>query len=171
MGSNPSYPAKKYWNENRNDRIEKKKAEKAEKAEKKRKKVKKERKEKMQKVNQKIITLSFLAFSGLIAFCFGVLVEKLAVNWMFLNNWWAKEEIRHGVPVVLAVGLFLLLQFRKSTCVWAEEVLMELKRVVFPSRKDVMSLTIAVCIMVLISSAIIAVFDLLSGYVVGWLVY
>ena len=125
----------------------------------------------MHKANQKIITLSFLAFSGLVSFCLATLMEKIAVNWMFLNYWWSKDELRHGLPVILAIGLFLFLQFRKSTCVWAEEVLMELKRVVFPTRKDVMSLTFAVCIMVLISSLIIAVFDLLSGYVVGWLVY
>ena len=125
----------------------------------------------MHKANQKIITLSFLAFSGLVSFCLAALVEKIAVNWMFLSYWWSKDEVRHGIPVAVAVVLFLFLQFRKSTCTWAEEVLMELKRVVFPSRKDVLSLTFAVCVMVMISSLIIAVFDLLSGYVVGWLVY
>ena len=63
----------------------------------------------MQKVNQKIITLSFLAFSGLVSpFALEFLSKSLAVNWMFLNYWWAKDEIRHGVPMVLAVGLVLV---------------------------------------------------------------
>jgi len=44
---------------------------------------------------------------------------------------------------------------------------MELKKIVWPSRKDTVAMTIVVIMMVLISGVVFAVFDGLSSYMIG----
>ena len=61
------------------------------------------------------------------------------------------------------------LQFNKNILVWADEVIAEIKKVVWPPTKDTRGMTIVVVIMVLISSVIVSVFDMFSGFVLNQL--
>lgn len=79
------------------------------------------------------------------------------------------DFVKHGVPVVTALLLFAALQFNKKVLAWGEEVALEIRKVVWPSRKDTTAMTVVVVIMVLISSVIITTFDFVSGYMVNYL--
>ena len=62
-------------------------------------------------------------------------------------------------------AIFLMLQFNEKVLVWGDEVVVEIKKVVWPSQKDVTTTTTAVIIMVVISSLVISSFDVISAYV------
>ncbi|HWU42348.1 MAG TPA: preprotein translocase subunit SecE, partial [Bdellovibrio sp.] len=76
---------------------------------------------------------------------------------------------RHGLPVALGIVLFAVLQFNPRVLAWGEEVVTEIRKVVWPSRKDTTAMTIVCVVMVLISSVIISTFDLVSGFFINYL--
>ncbi len=123
----------------------------------------------MENTNSKIITMSFLAFAGLVGFTIATLLRVFSGAFGFIAKAMSYDLVKHGIPVAFAVGLFLYLQLNKKTLVWAEEVIAEVKKVVWPPGKDTRGMTIIVVVMVLISSAIVSFFDMFSGYVLNLL--
>lgn len=124
----------------------------------------------MDKTNQKIMTLSFVAFSALIGLSFSLLLKTFAASFAVVASIHSIDLVKHGLPVGVAILLFLSLQFNKKVLAWGEDVALEIRKVVWPSRKDTTAMTIVVVIMVLISSVIITTFDFVSGYLVNYLV-
>ena len=80
------------------------------------------------------------------------------------------DLFRHGLPITVALVLFLYLQFNKSILTWADEVFAEIKKVVWPSGKDTRGMTIIVVVMVLISAVIITSFDWFSAFALDALI-
>jgi preprotein translocase subunit SecE len=115
--------------------------------------------------NSKIITLSLALFSAIIGFAVHKLIISFAGAFGVIARLAGSDFVRHIFPVALALVLFLTLQFSSKIVAWADEVVSELKKVVFPSRKDTTAMTVVVVVMVLVSSVIITTFDFLSGYV------
>ncbi len=124
----------------------------------------------MAKTNQKIMTLSFVAFSALIGLSLSLLLKTFAASFAVVARIHSIDLVKHGLPVGVAILLFLSLQFNKKVLAWGEDVALEIRKVVWPSRKDTTAMTIVVVIMVLISSVIITTFDFVSGYLVNYLV-
>lgn len=123
----------------------------------------------MDKTNQKILTMSFVAFSAIIGLSVSLLLKTFAGSFALMARLQNIDFVKHGVPVLVAIGLFLALQFNKSVLAWGEDVALEVRKVVWPSRKDTTAMTIVVVVMVLISSVIITTFDFVSGYLVNYL--
>jgi preprotein translocase subunit SecE len=119
----------------------------------------------MDKTNSKILTLSFAITAALIGFTLQLLIKIFAGAFGAVARMADSDFVRHGLPVLVGFGLFFLLQFNPRIRAWAEEVVTEIRKVVFPSRKDVTFMTISAIIMVAISTGIIWSFDLVSGYV------
>lgn len=124
----------------------------------------------MDNTNSKIVTLSFLAFSALIGFTLSTLLRVFSGAFGIVARAMEQDLVRHGLPVAVAIGLFLYLQFNKNILTWADEVIAEVKKVVWPPSKDVRGMTVVVVIMVLISSVIVSVFDMFSGFVLNQLI-
>lgn len=124
----------------------------------------------MDKANSKIMTLSFLAFAALIGFTVATLVTVLSSAFGIVAKITDLDVVRHGLPIVVALGTFLYLQLNKDILSWADEVITEIKKVVWPPTKDVKGMTIVVVIMVMLSAVIIATFDMLSGFVLNQLI-
>jgi preprotein translocase subunit SecE len=80
------------------------------------------------------------------------------------------DIVKHGFPVLIGLGLFVYLQFNSKVLVWGDEVVVEIRKVVWPSKKDTTGMTVVVIVMVLISSLIIAAFDFLSGYIINYFI-
>lgn len=120
--------------------------------------------------NSKIVTLCIVAVSILIGFTLSTLLRALSGAFGIIAQVMNFDWFKHGVPVVVGLGLFIALQFNKKFLVWADEVIAEIKKVVWPSIKDTRGMTIVVIIMVFISSIIISVFDLFSGFVLNQLI-
>ena len=123
----------------------------------------------MDNTNSKIVTLSFLAFSALVGFTIATLLRVFSGAFGIVAKAMEFDLVRHGLPVVVAVGLFAYLQLNKGILNWADEVIAEVKKVVWPPIKDTRGMTIIVVIMVFISGIIVSLFDALSGFVLNQL--
>lgn len=121
----------------------------------------------MDKTNQKILTVSFATAGALLGLTLSLLISAFAGIFGWMANLAGQDWFRHGLPVVAAFALFLFLQFNSRTLQWGDEVVSELRKVVWPSRKDTTAMTIVVCIMVVVSSLVISSFDFVSGYVLN----
>jgi preprotein translocase subunit SecE len=53
--------------------------------------------------------------------------------------------------------------------VWGDEVILEIKKVIWPSRKDTVAMSIVVVVMVIISGLIVSSFDFISGYLINFM--
>lgn len=124
----------------------------------------------MDRANNKIITVSFVVAAILLWLCVRLLIETFAATFGVVARAVDSDVVRHGLSVGAALALFAALQFNSRVRSWAEEVVIELRKVVFPSRKDTMAMTTVVVIMVIISGLIIMTFDFLSGYLVNSIV-
>ena len=111
--------------------------------------------------NKKILTLSFAGAGALAAYVCSVLLTTLAAAFGVVAHYISNDYIIHGLPVVVGLAVFFYLQFNKEVLVWADEVIVEIKKVVWPSQKDTTAMTIVVCIFVVISGFCLAVFDLI----------
>lgn len=123
----------------------------------------------MEKANSKILTVSFALAAILVAATTSLLIKAFAGAFGFVAKAADSDVIRHGLPVVLGLVVFAVLQFNPRILSWGEEVVSEIRKVVWPSRKDTTAMTIACIVMVLISSVIISSFDLISGFFINYL--
>lgn len=121
----------------------------------------------MEKMNSKILTMSF-ALAGLLGgFTLHLLIAILAGAFGSVARMADSDVVRHGVPVAFGLALFAILQFNPRTWSWGEEVVGEVRKVVWPSGKDTTAMTIVVIIFVLLASVIITAFDFLSGHLMN----
>ncbi|MBX3017448.1 MAG: preprotein translocase subunit SecE [Bdellovibrionaceae bacterium] len=121
----------------------------------------------MDKTNQKILTVAFATAGAIFGLTLSLLITALSGIFGWMANLAGQDWFRHGLPVAAGFGLFLFLQFSPKMLQWGDEVVSELRKVVWPSRKDVTAMTIVVCIMVVVSSLVISSFDFVSGYVLN----
>ena len=120
--------------------------------------------------NVKIITLSFVAAGFLTAFVVRILFEFVAVYSGVVATAYGQEWVRHGVPVLAGLAMFLSLQLKEKTRVWAHEVVVEVRKVVWPSRQATLGMTVLVCIILMISGFVLGLFDLASSAVVNFII-
>lgn len=126
----------------------------------------------MENTNKKVITVSFLLAGILIGIVVSVLMETLgAVTTGAFGRFVSQDAVRHGLPVVIGFATFLILQLNKRVNFWADEVVTELARVVWPSRKDTTAMTVMVCVMLLISGVFFGLLDVVSGTLIDWLLH
>lgn len=123
----------------------------------------------MDKTNSKIITLSFAMVAALVGLVVSLLLKTFAGAFGIIARAQDMDLFRHGLPLAVAFGLFAALQFNPKVVAWYDDVVVEVRKVTWPSRKDVIAMTSVVVVMVLISSVIISSFDLISGYLVNGL--
>ena len=118
---------------------------------------------------KKFMTLSFLIAGALVFWVMGVLLDTAAGSFATIARLKAMPVVLHGFPLVCAVATFLWLQLSEKNKVFTTEVITETSKVVWPSQRDIKSLTIAVGIMILIAGMILAGFDIVAGKALGLL--
>lgn len=123
----------------------------------------------MDKTNSKVLTLSFALASALAGFTLHLLIKILAGAFGAVARMADTDMVRHILPVVFGLVMFALLQFNPRVLTWGEEVVVEIRKVVWPSGKDTTAMTIVVVIFVIIASFIITSFDLLAGQAINLL--
>lgn len=123
----------------------------------------------MEKANSKILTISFASAAILVGLTLSLLIKAFAGAFGVVAKLADSDLIRHGFPVVVGFAFFAALQFNPRVLAWAEEVVVEIRKVVWPTRKDTTAMTIACVVMVLVSSVIISSFDLISGFFINYL--
>lgn len=119
----------------------------------------------------KISTMSFLSAAILTWLTVGILFRTLAGAFGVVQRMYSIDALTHGLPLAAGALVFLYLQFSPKASAWAEDVILEVSKVVWPSKKDTTAMTIVVIIMVLIASAILFVFDnvarLIMSFIIG----
>jgi preprotein translocase subunit SecE len=123
----------------------------------------------MEKTNSKILTLSFAIAGALVGLTSHLLLKAFAGAFGVVARFADSDIVRHGLPIALGFVVFAALQFNPRVTSWAEEVVLEVRKIVWPSRKDVTAMTIVCVVMVLISSVIISSFDMISGFFINFL--
>lgn len=123
----------------------------------------------MDKSTSKILTVSFAAGGILIGLTLHLLLQAFAGAFGVVARLTDADLVRHGFPVLVGFIVFAVLQFNPRVLAWGEEVVVEVKKVVWPSRKDTVAMTIVVLIMVAISSLIITGFDGMSAAIIKWI--
>lgn len=123
----------------------------------------------MDKTNSKILTLSFALVAALSGLTLRLLIKSFAGAFGIIARLSDSDFVRHGVPVIFGLLVFAVLQFNPRVLVWADEVVVEVRKVVWPSQKDMTAMTLVVIVMVLISSVIVTSFDFVSGYLINQL--
>ena len=126
--------------------------------------------DKMTDSNQKYITVSFVLAGAIAAYIAKILLESLASTWGLAARYVQGDLIIHGVPVTVGLIVFLIFQFNSKSVKWADEVLVEIKKVVWPSRKDTVLTSVVVTFMLLISGVLLGAFDLVSNYLMKYII-
>ena len=116
---------------------------------------------------KKIVNVCFVA-AGFLAFLVVNIILKTLIQTIGIGiRGNALFWIEHGVPVVAGVLTFGFLQFNPKAAAWAEEVVVEISKVVWPTRQQTVGMTIVVCVMVIISGVILGLLDILSGQAIN----
>ena len=113
--------------------------------------------------NLKIVTVSFVIFSFLLAYVAKVVFETLSVAVGFFAAYYSMDVFRHGIPIAVGLSVFLLFQFKDSYRVLADEVVTEVRKVVWPTKKELYSMTTVVCVILIVSGLVLGLFDLVAG--------
>jgi len=112
--------------------------------------------------NSKIMTMAFVAMGFLIALVVQVLFENLSVSFAVIARAHNNETLRHALPIGLGLFTFAMLQFNPKVRTWADECIAEVRKVVWPSRKDTIAMTMVCCLMVVVVGILLGVFDFAS---------
>lgn len=121
----------------------------------------------MDRTNNKLITSSFALFAFIIGLTLSLLIKAFSGAFGIVARMTESDAIRHGLPVLVGLFIFVYLQFNGRTAAWADEVINEVRKVTWPNQKDLIAMTIAVIVMVLISSVIISGFDFMSTLLIN----
>lgn len=111
---------------------------------------------------KKMTTLGFLTAGFLSYLTINILFRSAAGVLPLAQRMYSIDMVGHGVPIAFGLLVFLLLQFNPKTLLWAEEVVLEVSKVVWPSQKDTVGMTIVVCVFVAIASALLVVIDFVA---------
>jgi len=76
-----------------------------------------------------------------------------------------------SIRCAFGIVAFFILQFNKGTLAWADDVVSELRKIVWPSRKDTVAMTVMVCVMLLISGIVLGLYDVIGGTLIDWLLH
>lgn len=107
--------------------------------------------------------VSFVLFAFLAAYVAQVIFETLSVAFGLFAQYYSMDLFRHGIPIVAGFSTFLTLQLKTSYRQLADEVVTEVKKVVWPSKKELYSMVTVVCVILIVSGLVLGAFDMIAG--------
>lgn len=119
-----------------------------------------------EKSNQNLVNFGFVLAGVIGYFVTNVLLEVLAGTFGSVARFRNIELVRHGLPVGVAIAIFLILFLNPKVQKWGDEVITEVGKVVWPSRKDTIAMTIVCCVMVVIAGLGLGVYDFLASQLI-----
>lgn len=120
-----------------------------------------------EKSNQNIVNAALVAAGFLAYFVVAMIFESLAGAFGAVARLLSQEAIKHGIPVAAGLITFLSLFLNKKVHTFFDESVMEVRKVVWPSRQDTTAMTIVCCVMVVLAGLGLWVFDSISSQLIG----
>lgn len=119
-----------------------------------------------EKGNQNIISFAFVCAGFLGYLLTAVVLEVLAGTFGAAARFRNIPAVQHGLPVTAGIITFLILFLNKKIYTWADECVTEIRKVVWPSRKDTTAMTMVVIVMVLLSGVGLGAMDFISSQLI-----
>lgn len=119
-----------------------------------------------EKSNESIVSFAFVLASALAAYLTSTLFEIFGATFGAVARIRNIQAVQHGLPIVIGLGLFLYLLFNKRAHTWADEAVTEVRKVVWPSKKDVTAMTMVVCVMVVLAGVGLGIFDFFASQLI-----
>jgi preprotein translocase subunit SecE len=119
-----------------------------------------------EKNNQSIINFGFVIAGFMAFYIVNVALDVLAGAFGAVARFRDIELVKHGVPVGAGILVFLILLTNVKVKVWADESVSEVRKVVWPSRKDTTAMTIVCCVMVVMAGVGFGVFDFFASQLI-----
>ena len=124
----------------------------------------------MNEDNKKFVTVSFVVTGILVGLTVNLLLELLAAHFSLAARIESNTELANGIPVALGILVFVVLQFNKTTSSFMDGVIAELRKVVWPSRKDTGLMTVVVTITLIFSGIVVGIYDSIWAYLIKFFV-
>lgn len=110
------------------------------------------------------IVLIFAIIGFLSGLVLHLVLNVLAPFWgPWVSSHWGRDLILHALPATLGLVTFLALLFNPYALGLAFEILQEWDKIHWPSQKEVVAMTWAVLLMVLLIALLVGLFDLGVG--------
>ncbi len=125
----------------------------------------------MEKQNvKKVMTLSFLGAAILAYVVVNIVFRALAADLALVARLYDKDWVSNGLPLIVAVIVFSVMQFSPKIVAWAEDVVIEVSKVVWPTGRDTFVLTVVVCVFCVISAALLMGIDFIAKNLVQFII-
>jgi preprotein translocase subunit SecE len=121
--------------------------------------------------NRKIIVASYVGASIILWYLTRQGLQGLYVGLYQVRRLPGIALIREFLPVIVGLATFFILLLNTKVGSFLDEVVLELKKVTWPSREDVVKSTAVVLVCVLFASCVLAVFDIAFGRVIGYFLH
>lgn len=115
---------------------------------------------------KKIVFSCFLIFAVLVFLAFSKLTSSVVGYFGFYAYGEFVEVIVRIFPIAISLGLFLGFYRNEKANTYMTEVVAELKKVTWSSKKEVWAATVVVIIAVLISAVLLGLFDSLWSFLI-----
>lgn len=122
------------------------------------------------KSNQNVINAALVACGFIAYFVATTLFETLASAFGPVARVYSQDAVKHGIPVAIGVGTFLILFLNAKVHLFLDEAVVELRKVVWPSRKDTTAMTIICCVMVVLAGIAFGIFDFVASQLIKFFV-
>jgi preprotein translocase SecE subunit len=119
-----------------------------------------------EKSNQSIVNFAFVVCGFLGYFVTMVVFEVLADTFGPVARLRAMEVAKHGIPVAVGLITFMTMFMKKNVHQFADECVVELRKVVWPSQRDTFVMAAVTCVMVIVSGMGLGVFDFISAQLI-----
>ena len=123
-----------------------------------------------EKSNQNIVNFGFVLAGFLTYFISNVVMEVLAGTFGAVARFRNIEAVKHGLPVSLGLIVFFVLFLNPKVQTWADEVVSEVRKVVWPTRQETVGMTVVCCVMVLLAGLGLGVYDFVSSQLIKFFV-
>lgn len=110
--------------------------------------------------------VSFVCGAFLVGYTIQVLNTLLASSWGAYARLTDSEIVSNLLPIAAGLLFFIYLVSSKKVRQWSQEVIVEISKVVWPSKKETTALTVFVCIFMIFTGILLGIFDYFSSQVI-----
>ena len=124
----------------------------------------------MDKTISKIMFVSFVAGAFMVGYTVQVINTLLSSSIGAYARVMDSDLMSNLLPVAAGILFLIYCYSSKKVKTWAKEVIVEVSKVVWPSKKDTTAMTVFVCIFMLLSGVILGLFDFFSSQVIQFII-